>query len=225
MECSRRCSCSEECRNRVVGKGVRVPLCVFYTSDGRGWGVRTVLPLNRGSFVCEYAGELISATEAGVRRRKRARKEEDCAGRGREDESARTEKPRAESARSEGMNFVFTILEHGSEGILRTTIDPTLRGNVGRYINHSCRPNLAPHLVRVGSLIPSIAFFCRRDVEAGEELTFSYHEGIGASDDGREETAPPSGGQGSDAEQQRRPCKCGATNCLGFLPFDPNSDG
>ena len=69
MECSERCRCdTTRCRNRVVSRGVRVRLAIFFTSDGRGWGLRAVEPLRRGQFVCEYAGELVSSAEAAARR-------------------------------------------------------------------------------------------------------------------------------------------------------------
>ena len=32
---------------------------------------------------------------------------------------------------------------HRPRRALRTNIDPSARGNVGRYLNHSCAPNLA----------------------------------------------------------------------------------
>jgi [histone H3]-lysine9 N-trimethyltransferase SUV39H len=38
-ECHERCSCSLNCNNRVVERGRKVPLEIFRTSDGRGWGM------------------------------------------------------------------------------------------------------------------------------------------------------------------------------------------
>lgn len=37
-ECHTSCGCSENCRNRVVERGRKIPLDLFRTSDGRGWG-------------------------------------------------------------------------------------------------------------------------------------------------------------------------------------------
>ena len=69
VECSDRCRCADSCPNRVVSRGIRVALTIFMTRDGRGWGLRADEPLRRGQFVCEYAGEIISSSEAAARRR------------------------------------------------------------------------------------------------------------------------------------------------------------
>jgi [histone H3]-lysine36 N-dimethyltransferase SETMAR len=220
VECGTHCGCSLRCRNRVVGRGVQVPLTVFRTLDGRGWGVRSDANLVRGTFVCTYAGEIISTTEASARRRKRSlasRAEEDVEAEDDAEADSRPGKRHRKQHTERSMNFILSVLEHLplGKGILKTTVDPTHRGNVGRYINHACSPNLEIVLVRVGSLVPSVAFFCKRNVTAGEELTFHY---------GGERTRPSSA-QGHASQERRRPCRCGAASCEGWLPFDPDADG
>lgn len=37
-ECHSGCACSANCRNRVVERGRQIPLHIFRTEDGRGWG-------------------------------------------------------------------------------------------------------------------------------------------------------------------------------------------
>ena len=53
----------------------------------------------------------------------------------------------------------------------RWTIDGSSRRNLGRYINHSCKPN-ADAALRAGRLV--IAALC--DIEPGEEITLDYGE-------------------------------------------------
>jgi hypothetical protein len=51
----------------------------------------------------------------------------------------------------------------------RWFIDGSPRGNLSRYINHSCRPNCEP-LVRGRAIV----IYARRTIRAGEELTYDY---------------------------------------------------
>ncbi|XP_016349647.1 histone-lysine N-methyltransferase SETDB2 isoform X1 [Sinocyclocheilus anshuiensis] len=59
FECGPWCSCARSrCQNRVVQKGLRVRLQVFRTPD-RGWAVRCRDDLDKGTFVCIYAGVVL----------------------------------------------------------------------------------------------------------------------------------------------------------------------
>lgn len=55
--------CKEQ-RNRVVSQGLQLPLEVFKTSNGRGWGVRCSFEIPIGTFVCDYVGRLLTDSEA-----------------------------------------------------------------------------------------------------------------------------------------------------------------
>ncbi len=60
---------------------------------------------------------------------------------------------------------------------LNLNIDGLSVGNVGRYFNHSCNPNVFPQYVFTNShdlRFPGIAFFAKRNIKAGEELTWDY---------------------------------------------------
>ena len=57
-ECNKRCKCGPDCPNRVVQLGRKFKLCVFRTKNGRGWGVKTLQKIKKGSFVVEYVGEV-----------------------------------------------------------------------------------------------------------------------------------------------------------------------
>ncbi|XGW10251.1 hypothetical protein V3C99_012048, partial [Haemonchus contortus] len=64
MECNAACACTLQCGNRVAQKGATVPIEVFRTCDGRGWAVRALRNIRRGTFIGEYTGELLSDDEA-----------------------------------------------------------------------------------------------------------------------------------------------------------------
>jgi hypothetical protein len=60
------CPCADRCANRPFHLLPLPPMEVFLTSD-KGWGVRAAAPIPRGTFVCEYAGEVIDDAEVARR--------------------------------------------------------------------------------------------------------------------------------------------------------------
>lgn len=64
MQCVSSCSDSSCESNKVVTQGVKRPLEVFYTGPERRWGLRCTEAIPRGTFICEYAGVLITDQEA-----------------------------------------------------------------------------------------------------------------------------------------------------------------
>lgn len=155
-ECGVTCSCSSTCHFRVTQKGLAVKVQVV-KDHLKGWALRAAQHIARGSFVCEYAGELVTTAEAQIRQASYDR------------------------IRRGGQKFVSALLvvrEHLPSGsaCLRINIDATRVGNVARFMNHSCDGgNLQPCIVRLtGLFIPKLAFFASKDILDGEELTFSY---------------------------------------------------
>lgn len=152
LECGHACSCDPvSCRNRVVQKGIKTKLSVFQTKN-KGFGLmldsRNGSLVPRLSFVCEYAGEVVGRKEA-IKRVK-------------------------ETDAMQENNYLIAVKEHVSGGETCTYIDPRCIGNVGRFINHSCDPNLFMVLVRVNHQVPRLALFARKDIHPGDELTFDY---------------------------------------------------
>ncbi|GLJ29914.1 hypothetical protein SUGI_0591390 [Cryptomeria japonica] len=76
-------------------------------------------------------------------------------------------------------------------------IDARVKGNLARFINHSCDPNCYIEKFNVNGEV-CIGFFAKRDLVKGEELTADYN------------FQPASG---AAAEK----CACGSTNCRGFI--------
>lgn len=187
VECSDLCNC-KSCPNRIVQNGIKILLQVFMT-EYKGFGVQTVEFIPKLTFVCEYAGELIDKFEAQIRMNKRSSKEP---------------------------NYIFVLNEYNSEfSNICTVIDPTFYGNVGRYLNHSCSPNLVPVPVRANSMIPRICFFAKRDIMPYEELTYLYGGNIYQENDCTYE---------SDSKREiiKKKCFCNTEHCVGVLPFDDN---
>jgi SET domain-containing protein len=68
-ECSRACNCPSNCGNRVVQEGSRVHIQVFWTGN-KGWGLRPLQFVPKGTFVFEYVGEIVTEGEMMARRMK-----------------------------------------------------------------------------------------------------------------------------------------------------------
>lgn len=89
-------------------------LQVFYTSDGKGWGLRTLEDLPKGAFVCEYVGEILTFQELHARKIRNANK----------------------------MKNSFPVLLDAAwtSRVLKDEealcLDATYYGNVARFINH-----------------------------------------------------------------------------------------
>lgn len=154
-ECGPSCRCGLECGNRLTQRGVSVRLKIIKDLK-KGWGLYADQLIHQGQFVCEYAGEVLTTTEA--RRRQQFYDEQASSGR--------------------FSSALLVVREHLPSGkaCLRMNIDATRVGNVARFINHSCDGgNLSTMLVRCsGALLPRLCFFASRDIPENEELSFSY---------------------------------------------------
>lgn len=59
-ECNKRCNCDPNmCTNRLVQHGLQVRLQLFKTQN-KGWGIRCLDDIAKGSFVCIYAGKILT---------------------------------------------------------------------------------------------------------------------------------------------------------------------
>ncbi|XP_072454726.1 histone-lysine N-methyltransferase SETMAR isoform X2 [Notamacropus eugenii] len=191
FECNVMCQCSDQCKNRVVQRGLQFSLQVFKT-EKKGWGLRTLEFIPKGRFVCEYAGEILGSAEAC--RRIRGQAEHD-------------------------FNYIIAVREHIRNGqMIETFVDPAHIGNVGRFLNHSCEPNLLMIAVRIHSMVPRLALFAARDILPKEELSYDYSgrfHNLTKSD--RDHEMP-------DKDRVRKPCHCGTGSCVAFLPYDSSLD-
>uniref|UniRef100_A0A8C2FPG5 [histone H3]-lysine(4) N-trimethyltransferase n=1 Tax=Cyprinus carpio TaxID=7962 RepID=A0A8C2FPG5_CYPCA len=81
-------------------------------------------------------------------------------------------------------------------------IDARQEGNLGRFINHSCSPNLFVQNVFVDThdlRFPWVAFFASKRIKAGAELTWDYNYEVGS------------------VEGKVLLCCCGSLRCTGRL--------
>ncbi|KAJ6961579.1 histone-lysine N-methyltransferase [Populus alba x Populus x berolinensis] len=198
-ECGPTCPCFPNCKNRASQTGLKARLEVFKTKD-RGWGLRSWDSFRAGTFICEYAGEVIE---------------------------------KVSQVGEEGDGYVFDtshvyesfkwnyepglVEEDGSiEAIEEPNVPSPLVissknvGNVARFMNHSCYPNVFWQPIMYENNNESfihIAFFAMRHIPPMTELTFDY----GKSCSGE------AAADGGSTSRGRRKCLCGAPICRGYF--------
>ncbi|CAI5961605.1 unnamed protein product [Closterium sp. NIES-64] len=248
------------CPNRSSQRGVQWNLAVVW-SGRKGWTLVAQESIPRGAFICQYAGEVVSAGEASARQalydaaglhvrpcaRGEGEGQEDKKAQQQQEEQEHEEKPPQKQQQQQekrqqqqqqqqqqsqfhhhhhgtpyfhtpppprpSPRFLFTLREHLPSGaILRTQIDPSRMGSLGRFMSHECGGgNVARVVVRqAGCLLPAVGLVARREVRQGEELTFSYGgvgegEGEDGDGDGKREVEGGEGGSvgGDDGEGGR----------------------
>jgi hypothetical protein len=149
-----------------------------------GAGVYAMSDVPAREILMEYVGEVIRRPVAD-RRESAARRRVVAAA------AAEGRSPTAAELAS-ASTYMFT-LDHASGRI----VDAAKKGNVTRWVNHSCEPNCATRCVVLDGK-RRVVLYSTRDVDAGEELTYDY------------QFAP-------DAPENAVPCACGAPACRGTI--------
>jgi [histone H3]-lysine9 N-dimethyltransferase len=195
-ECGESCQCSFNCRNRVTQKGVRNHFEVFKT-ENRGWGLRSWEPIRAGSFICEYVGEVIDDAIFSLNDNE-------------DDYIFRTLCPGEKTLK---WNYGPELIGEQSTNISADNFEPLpikisakKMGNVSRFMNHSCAPNVLWQPVQFDhgdDHHPHIMFFALKHIPPLTELTYDYGD-IGASSTGVH-------------SPRAKNCLCGSTNCRGFF--------
>ena len=181
-ECSMLCPChATQCPNRVVGNGIQVKLEVFKTKEC-GWGVRAGQDIPQNTFISEYCGEILSFDEA------EERKSDD-------DYFLETETIGELDRRFDGEDFELAYV-----------IDAKRWGNVARFFNGSCDPNMYKEKVtnRKSRNYPlRVAFYAKKDIHKGDELCWDYQYFKSTKE--------------GSLEHRSLNCHCGAVNCRKVL--------
>ncbi|XP_032896096.1 histone-lysine N-methyltransferase SUV39H2 [Amblyraja radiata] len=146
FECNSCCRCGPLCPNRVVQKGTLYDLCIFRTSNGRGWGIKTLQKIKKNRFVMEYVGEVITSEEAERRGR---------------------------FYDSKGITYLFDLdyvedeytVDAARYGNISHFVNHSCDPNLQVY-------NV--FIDSLDTRLPRIALFSTRSIKIGEELTFDY---------------------------------------------------
>lgn len=216
FECSKYCSCNKNlCNYHLLGwRDVKMVgesdlIVKRYKKQFKHskeeiimWGLMTDVKIPKNALVIEYVGEIISKNEADLRG-----KYYDSIGKNYLFDLTMSVEYKGENK----FGAIFCIdnymkyrkVEEKKKLLsdFPLCIDGFYYGNLSRFINHSCNPNLQVLSIHVENreiLLPRVILFSTREIQAGEELTFDYN------------CYPLS----TDKELK---CACGEPECRGFI--------
>lgn len=141
-ECSHFCKCTK-CRNLNISK-INEKSTYIAASLIEGYGVFAATNIQKGDYVMEYTGEIISNEEA---------------------------ERRGHFYEKRALSYLFDLSFRHT--ITQETIDATKIGNKARFINHSQNANIVARTVQVNG-IKRIGFYALKNIEKDEELFFDY---------------------------------------------------
>ena len=154
-ECNSKCAChTQHCPNRLVQHGLFVHLQLFQEKH-KGWGLRALHDIPRGTFICQYIGELITSDQGHERAQTI-------------DDRYQTSLDLVKQIRYEIDNNEDIDDDDDEEPYV---IDGSLYSNLGKYFNHSCDPNMYIQNVFIETHdlhFPNLALFTRARIRAGE---------------------------------------------------------
>ena len=135
-----------------------------------GTGVFASINIPKGKKVIEYIGEKISKKESEKRSVQLIEKNQDSL--------------------TDGAVYIFELNK-------KHDIDGNVSENTARFINHSCKPNCEPEVIKNQIWLRST-----KKIKKGEELSYNY---------------------GFDLESyEDHICRCGTKNCVGFITSEEN---
>ncbi|CAE6007326.1 unnamed protein product [Arabidopsis arenosa] len=193
-ECGGSCPCPNDCPNRLVQTGLKLHLEVFKTANC-GWGLRSWDPIRAGTFICEFAG--VSKTKEEVE----------------EDDDYLFDTSRI--YHSFIWNYEPQLLrEDASKQVSEVINLPTQvlisakeKGNVGRFMNHSCWPNVFWQPIEYennGVTYVRIGLFAMKHIPPMTELTYDY--GVSCVE---------KNGEDEILYEGKKICLCGSVKCRG----------
>ncbi|KAJ8566869.1 hypothetical protein K7X08_019077 [Anisodus acutangulus] len=197
FECGPNCGCGPACVNRTSQKGLRYRLEVFRTPN-KGWGVRSWDYIPSGATICEYIGFLKKTDQIDPAADNNYVFDIDCLQTmkgldGRERRLGEVSLP----------GYWQKDVEKASDGGPEYCIDAVSVGNVARFINHSCQPNLFVQCVLsthhdIG--LARVVLMAADNIPPLQELTYDYGYILDSVMD-------------RDGKVKQMSCHCGAADC------------
>ncbi|KAK1279959.1 Histone-lysine N-methyltransferase, H3 lysine-9 specific SUVH4 [Acorus gramineus] len=197
FECGPNCGCKSTCVNRTSQNGIRYRLEVFRTQS-KGWAVRSWDAIPSGAPICEYIGLIKRTEEVNSLLENNFIFDIDCIQTMKGLEGRESRDP------VDGLNHIHGTLDTQEESCSpEFCIDAGLEGNVARFINHSCEPNLFVQCVLSSHRDPRFArivLFASDNIPALQELTYDYAYRLDSV-------------VGENGQIKKMECHCGAVGC------------
>ncbi|KAL2348262.1 hypothetical protein Fmac_002262 [Flemingia macrophylla] len=198
FECGPKCGCGPKCVNRTSQKAMRYRLEVFRTVK-KGWAVRSWDFIPSGAPVCEYTGILARTEDMDSASENNYIFEIDCLQTikglgGRETRTQDGEIP---------ANLLDKYDDQSSESAPEFCIDAGSTGNIARFINHCCEPNLFVQCVLSSHhdlRLARVMLFAADNIPPLQELTYDYGYALDSVLD-------------SNGNIKQMACYCGAPEC------------
>ncbi|PJF17083.1 hypothetical protein PSACC_03107 [Paramicrosporidium saccamoebae] len=152
---------------------VRRKKLVLGRSSIHSWGLFAGEEIETGNMVSEYVGEVIRFTVANIRERRYEML------------------LRAKGSTDMASSYFFRLDD-------TLVVDATHKGNLSRFINHSCDPTCVARVIAIDGK-QRIVFYARRDIRLGEEITYDYKFPL------------------EDDPEKKIKCLCGTRTCRGTL--------
>ncbi|XP_013590786.1 PREDICTED: histone-lysine N-methyltransferase, H3 lysine-9 specific SUVH7-like isoform X2 [Brassica oleracea var. oleracea] len=195
-ECGDMCPCPPDCHNRLTQTGLKIRVEVFKT-EKCGWGLRSLEPIRAGTFICQLVGmakrihdvdedDEYVFDSSRVYNQFKWNYEPELVG-----EDCWDQVPEAYKLR------------------WRMVVSSKAYGNVSRFMNHSCSPNVMWQPVEYeDSRQPCvrIAFFAMKHIPPLTELRYDYGMSCRTEELGED---------GKTIFKGKKICHCGSVKCQG----------
>lgn len=205
FECGPKCGCGPDCINRTSQRGLKYRLEVYRTPK-KGWAVRSWDFIPAGAPVCEYIGVLRRTEDLdnACDNENSFIFDIDCL------QTMRGLGGRERRLRDVSISTIYNSDRPDDQKVENTPdycIDAGAVGNVARFINHSCEPNLFVQCVLSSHhdlKLARVVLFAADNIPPLQELTYDYGYELDSV-------------HGPDGKVKQMACYCGAEGCRGRL--------
>lgn len=196
FECGPNCGCGPGCVNKTSQHGLRFRLEVFRTPK-KGWGVRSWDYIPSGAPVCEYIGLVRRTDDLNTAAENSYVFDVDCL------QTMKGLNGRESRLRDVSLpSHLKKSIEETSESV-PFCIDAAHTGNIARFINHSCQPNLFVQCVLSNHhdiKLARVMLIAADNIPPLKELTYDYGYELDSVMD-------------PDGTIRQLACFCGADEC------------